>query len=283
MKDNILLGDVVQQALLFLKKNQVDVEEADVRYLIMTVKNWSLGEYMTALRAPISCDEWQWLDQAIKLLKEGYPVQYITGKEWFYDRPFNVTSATLIPRPETELLVEQLLQRETAQSLKVADIGTGTGAIAITLKKECPEWEVYASDISKEALEVAKENANQLQADVHFLYGDTLMPYHELLDVIISNPPYIAFDDPLVAKDVRQFEPHIALFAEEDGYAIYRRLCEQIPNHLAENGRIYLEIGYNQGEKVKQLVQEVLPYHRVEVKKDYSGHDRMVIAWKEMA
>ena len=184
----------------------------------------------------------------------------------------------LIPRPETEELVALILEENDGDTLQVLDIGTGSGAIAISLALARPSWKIQASDVSEEALELAQENANQLEAVVDFKTSDVLDQIEGHYDLIVSNPPYISRDDvDEVGVNVLSSEPHLALFADRDGYAIYEKIAQQAPSVLTPDGKIYLEIGYKQGEKVKELFQEAFPNKLVRVLKDQFGQDRMVV------
>lgn len=212
----------------------------------------------------------------------GVPVQYLIGVEEFYGRDFIVNDAVLIPRPETEELVQEALQRIPklfgTESVKLADIGTGSGAIAISMKKEMPALDVTATDLSEKALVVAKKNSENLQATIRFLQGDLTAPIqHEKWDVVLSNPPYIAFDEAKLMEDVvLEHEPHSALFAEENGLQLYRQLAEQLPQLMNAPGLIGFEIGYMQGEAVENLLKTNFPHGKTTILKDLFGKDRMV-------
>lgn len=212
----------------------------------------------------------------------GMPVQYITHQEEFYGRSFYVDEHVLIPRPETEELVHYALQRMRTlfrqDDLAVADIGTGSGAIAISMKKECAKLRVTATDISAAALAVARRNASELQADVRFLEGDLTAPIAgEKWDVVLSNPPYIAESEVDVMDDsVIKHEPHTALFADEEGLMLYRKLAESLPAIMNRPGLIGVEIGYLQGNAVANFFREHFDDAKVEVVKDLFGQDRMV-------
>ena len=157
------------------------------------------------------------------------------------------------------------------------DVGTGTGAIAISLKLASPNWQVTAVDIVPETLAVAKENAEMLGAKLDFVLGDTLTWAKEEYDLIISNPPYISASEwELMDESVREFEPKSALFATENGLAIYRKLAQQAQQVLAKDGQIFLEIGFRQGEAVSEIFQQAFPDKKIQVKKDLSGNERMV-------
>lgn len=208
------------------------------------------------------------------------PLAYILGWREFYGRRFTVTPDVLIPRQETETLVETALEEEHVQG--VLDIGTGSGCIAITLACERPEWNVTAVDISEPALAVARENADALLIDksdrsVRFLLSDVFSSLaDEQYDLIVSNPPYVATSDPL-PPEVRDHEPHAALYAEENGLAIYRRLAEEAHSHLRPGGALMVEIGDGQSEAVQRIFEEH-GWHTERVVKDLNGTDRVVVA-----
>lgn len=269
-------GELLKKTLHFLPSDGYCYR--DIQYLLMQYKHWNLTDFLSHQQDAV-CDEdiLFWKD-AVPLLKQQYPIQYIVGYETFYDRSFYVTPDTLIPRPETEWMVEYCLQHEASDAtLTVVDVGTGSGAIAITLKKECPHWHVIATDISPHALAIAKKNAIHLKADIDCRQGDVLSAITTPVDLIISNPPYIDEEDESVQDNVRCYEPSLALFANHQGYAIYEKLAIEAQTLLAKHGRIYLEIGYNQGERVQNIFQQAFPDKHVTVHKDYSGCDRLVV------
>lgn len=219
---------------------------------------------------------------------KGVPVQHLTGIEEFYGRVFSVSRDVLIPRPETEELVAFVLDRIDKifpgnGSLNVVDVGTGSGAIATTLALENERLRVSAVDLSEAALAVAKANANRLGATVSFWRGDLLAPFLEngqKVDVIVSNPPYIPEEDEAELDDVvRDHEPHLALFGGKDGYSVYRRLIEQIPNALKEPGLVAFEVGVGQSEVVVSMLRERLPHAgKIVIEKDINGKERIVAA-----
>ena len=189
-----------------------------------------------------------------------------------------VDERVLIPRPETEELVELILAENLKDNLKVLDIGTGSGAIALALAKNRLDWSVTASDISEDALELATENANAQNLNLSFIKSDCFSEISSKYDIIVSNPPYISREDQEeVGLNVLHSEPHLALFADEDGLAIYRRIAEDSKDFLNDGGKIYLEIGYKQGQSVPALFMENLPEKRVRTLKDQFGQDRMVV------
>ncbi|GAA0320105.1 peptide chain release factor N(5)-glutamine methyltransferase [Bacillus carboniphilus] len=254
-------------------------------WLMQHVHNWTRSKLFYHMRDPIADEKVELFKQLVKEHCKGTPVQYLMGYAEFYGRDFDVNENVLIPRPETEELIEGILQRTDKlfpknQVLRVVDIGTGSGAIAITLKKERPHWEVYAVDISQDALDVAKANSRKLEADITFLEGDLLSPFEgkgTRFDCIVSNPPYIPDRDREdMSVVVTDHEPHLALFAGEDGLDIYRKLIPQAIGLLSTPGCIGLEIGHGQGEAVANLFKEVNAEFNASVELDINGKERMV-------
>lgn len=272
--------EALQWASSFLEEKNREANAA--RLLLQHVLAVDYTGLMLNMREPLTEEQQQQFEELIHAHIAGKPVQYLIGTEQFYGRTFQVNEAVLIPRPETEELVEQALERMTAKfgdaSLSLVDIGTGSGAIAVTLKKERPSLQVTATDLSEDALQTAKQNAQLLEADVTFLQGDLTAPVqHQKFDVVLSNPPYIAFDEVNVMNElVLEYEPHTALFAEENGLQLYRRLCEELPHIVHNQAIIGFEIGYQQGEAVYNLLKKSFPQGKVEVLKDLFGQDRMV-------
>ncbi|MCH5585167.1 peptide chain release factor N(5)-glutamine methyltransferase [Shimazuella sp. AN120528] len=218
------------------------------------------------------------------------PLQYIFGKADFYGRPFHVTPDVLIPRPETELLVEHVLHKADVlyrdRPIRVVEVGTGSGCIAITLQLERPHWSVTTIDLSADALQIAKDNAKRhgVEDKITFLQGSFLEPVRvETVDVIVSNPPYIPSEViGTLDQEVQHYEPHLALDGGEDGIYPYRQIISQIAQMPARGKRlIAFEIGDEQGEQVANLVQQLPKSREVEVLQDMSGRDRYVIGLVE--
>ncbi|MFD1020076.1 peptide chain release factor N(5)-glutamine methyltransferase [Thalassobacillus hwangdonensis] len=212
----------------------------------------------------------------------GVPVQHLIGQAAFYGRSFHVNEHVLIPRPETEELVEGVLQFALDHHLKspvIVDLGTGSGAIACSLSLDLPESNVYATDISEQALAIAEQNATQLGAKVTFKQGDFLAPLVDGLDtvdIIVSNPPYISEEEASeLSETVKNFDPSLALFADEDGLAAYRKILMQIQESAYQPALIAFEIGHTQADAISILVKQITTYHP-EVRKDINGKDRMI-------
>ena len=277
--------EALNWASSFLKEKERDENASELllRFFLRTDRTNLLANLREELDAAIM-DSFK---EAVHLHGEGTPVQYIIGSEDFYGRSFVVNEHVLIPRPETEELVlgtiarvERIFGRD--QRIDVVDIGTGSGAIAITLKLEMPELKVSASDISEDALGVAKENAKRLSAEVAFEKGDLLKPFLEKgqkFDVVISNPPYIPMSDKEeMSIVVTEHEPHHALFAGEDGLDLYRRFKTELPLVLKEKALVGFEVGAGQSQAVAMLLQEAFPSAKIETVYDINGKDRIVFA-----
>src|SRR5699024_651042 len=202
----------------------------------------------------------------------GEPVQYIVGFAEFYGRKFIVNNDVLIPRPETEELVLQTLNTINQHEQTVCDIGTGTGAIAISLKKERTNLNVIATDISDDALKVAKENARLNQAEIEFLQGDALKPLINngiKIDVLLSNPPYISYEEKVeMSETVLEYEPHLALFTQNNGLAIYKRILNDLDKVMKKDGLVIFEIGHLQGEILKSYIHEHYKVKNLAIIKD---------------
>lgn len=254
-------------------------EEAEsLSFVYRSLKKLSFTDFIFAIQQEITPEEKEFVESIYKQLVAHVPAQYIIGLAEFYGMELKVDERVLIPRPETEELVELILTENPKPNLSVLDIGTGSGAIALALAKNRPDWLVTASDISPDALNLASENASLQDLKISFKKSDCFAEIAENYDIIVSNPPYISrADEAEVGLNVLHSEPHLALFAEEDGLAIYRKIAEDAKNHLREGGKIYLEIGYKQGHSVLALFRKYLPEKRVRTLKDRFGQDRMVV------
>lgn len=253
-------------------------EEAEsLSFVYRALNELSFTDFVLKLRAEVSQEDREKLKAIQEQLLAHKPAQYIIGSSDFHGLTLKVDERVLIPRPETEELVELILSENPETSLSVLDIGTGSGAIALALANSRPDWQITASDISKEALALAAENAQSCGLNLAFLQSDCFEEISGRFDIIVSNPPYISeTDKDEVGLNVLASEPHMALFAEEDGYAVYRKIAEQAGDYLTEKGKIYLEIGYKQGDGVGELLKKSFPQKRIRVLQDQFGKDRMV-------
>ena len=254
-------------------------EEAEsLSFVYRSLKNQSFTDFVFALQQELTEEEKQFVEEIYKKLAAHIPAQYIIGHAEFFGMQLKVDERVLIPRPETEELVQLILAENPKENLKILDIGTGSGAIALALAKNRPNWLVTATDISQEALDLASENAKNQNLNIFFKKSDCFAEISEKYDIIVSNPPYISREDESeVGLNVLHSEPHLALFADEDGLAIYRRIAEDAKDYLTDGGKIYLEIGYKQGQSVPALFRKHLPEKRVRTLKDQFGQDRMVV------
>lgn len=254
-------------------------EEAEsLSFVYRSLKNLTFTDFVFALQQEVTDEEKLFVEEIYQQLAAHKPAQYIIGYADFFGMHLTVDERVLIPRPETEELVELILAENSEESLKVLDIGTGSGAIALALAKNKPAWSVTAADISQDALDLASENAKNQDLQIFLKKSDCFTEISEKYDIIVSNPPYISREDESeVGLNVLYSEPHLALFAAEDGLAIYRRISEDAKDYLKDGGKIYLEIGYKQGQSVPELFRKHLPEKRVRTLKDQFGQDRMVV------
>lgn len=224
--------------------------------------------------------------EGMKRYMAGEPIQYIKGKETFFSRDFIVNENVLIPRYETEELVENILYKiddyfDDYDSIDLCDVGTGSGAIAISLALEEPKLKVTATDISEEALEVARLNARELSAQVDFYQGDMLKPLIERnikVDIFVSNPPYIP-NEQEIENVVKDNEPHVALFGGNDGLYFYRKIFSQVHEVIKERALLAFEMGFNQRELMSEAVEHYFPNVPYEIIKDINGKDRMLFIY----
>lgn len=264
-----------QWAFSFIEAYGLETDAADL--LLCDQMGWNEAQLLMHFRDPMTAEAWQQYQTNVQRFVDGWPAQYLTGKAYFYGLQLKVTEATLIPRPETEELVDWILADYDEQPLKLLDVGTGTGAIGLALKSERPSWDVTLSDISADALTVANQNATALNESVKFVQSDLLNDVDGKYDVIVSNPPYIAEDErKYMDRSVLEHEPELALFAPHHGLAIYQRIAAECTPYLNPHARMYFEIGFHQGQAVKQIFEEQFPQASVEVRQDINHHDRMV-------
>ena len=248
----------ILKACLLLRRQ--DKEESLAKFLLMYMLDETSEQFSNKLSEELSVEqENRYFDLINKNINEDTPLSHLVGFDYFYDRKFKVTRDVLSPRIETEELIYKVLEyikKSKKDSFRILDLCTGSGIIAITLKKEIVEkyTEIVASDISEKALSIAIENANNNNANITFIKSDLFDNISGKFDLIISNPPYISYKDKITIKDnVLKYDPHLALFAEEDGIYFYRNIIENAVHYLSKDGVIFFEIGYDQKEKIFEL------------------------------
>ena len=268
----------ITKACLLLRRQ--GKEESLARFLLMYILDESPQLFSNSLSEQISKEnEEKYFSLIEKHIKEDVPLSHLVGFEYFYDRKYKVTKDVLSPRMETEELIYKVIEYVKASNknkFKILDLCTGSGIIAITLKKELSQFsiDVVASDISEEAIEVAKENAQSHDATIKFIKSDIFNNIDNKFDIIVSNPPYIDRKDEVTMQDnVLKYDPHLALFAEEEGMYFYRKIIEQANDYLNENGVMFFEIGYDQKDKIIKLAD--MNGYSAEVYRDINGRDRM--------
>lgn len=257
-----------------------DLPALEARLLLAYVTGREPAWLLAHPEAPLSSDDEQALDLLLKRRLAGEPLPYLLGEWQFYGLPFYVSPAVLIPRPETELLVETALtwlRHHPGRNL-AGDIGTGSGCIAVTLAKQTPNLSIWAVDLSPDALILAQRNADRhsVANRVHFAQGDLLDGIPVRVDLVCANLPYIPTQT-LNNLPVARYEPRLALDGGPDGLALIRRLLVDLPRKLAPEGLALLEIEAGQGQAVITAASQVLPAARVSLHKDLAGHDRVVI------
>ena len=218
------------------------------------------------------------LEDGIKRLNNGDPVQYIVGNVDFYGYKINVNKNVLIPRFETEELVFKtinLIKKNLNKNIKVLDIGTGSGCISIALKKEIPGLDITAVDISEDALVVAKNNALENNCEINFIKSDLFNNIGDKYDLIISNPPYISYDEQIM-DIVKKNEPHLALYAKNNGLYFYEEIIKNSSNYLNDKNIIAFEIGYLQANEIKKMAHKYYPNSNIIIEKDMQEKDRFV-------
>ena len=266
-------------------KNIQDEQEIESFFFILTEYLHNLKRVDVALNpnfelSEVEVEKWNTI---LADLQHEKPIQYITGEAWFYGLQFEVNENTLIPRPETEELVEWIIESQKSkvqsQKCEILDIGTGTGCIPISLKTNLPQANVSAIDVSEKALEVAKRNAVLNKVDISFIQADILEveDLNQHFDIIVSNPPYVRnLEKQEIKKNVLDYEPHLALFVEDtDALLFYRKIAQLALKNLSPNGLLFFEINQYLGKETVELLEN-FGFKNIELKKDIYGNDRMI-------
>ncbi|WP_297445537.1 peptide chain release factor N(5)-glutamine methyltransferase [Desulfurobacterium sp.] len=276
---------LVKRASEILSERGIPSPRLDAELLMCCLLGWdNRVKIYTAYDRPLSAEEVEAYRQLIKRRVKGEPVAYITGEKEFFGFRFKVTPAVLIPRPETELLVEksvELLKSMSKETLKIVDVGTGSGCIIISIAKLLKkDAEFFATDIYRKALDVAVENAELHGCKVKFLKEDLLEGVEGKFSAVVSNPPYIAYSDRRVESSVKMFEPSVALYAGKKGTEVIERLAFQSFDKLEPEGFLAVEFGEGQSEKVRDIFERA-GFSTIKIFKDLSGKDRIIVGFKK--
>ena len=274
--------DLVEWTENYFRESGITTPRLDAEVLLGFVLQKSRLQLYLSFEMPVFPDHLSVFRQLVQRRKEHTPVSYLTNHREFMSIDFYVDSRVLIPRPETEILVEYVLDRTSTHGpISLVDIGTGSGAIAVSLASNRPEWYIVATDISIDALAVAETNATRHQTQIEFRSGDmlsTLESVDDKFDWIVSNPPYISSQDyKILPPDVRNFEPKLALASPPDGLQLIRILIESAPNYLKPNGRLAIEIGKGQRLDVEDFVHRSKKYQKIDFIPDLSGVARILV------
>ena len=276
------LKDVLDKTTLFFKNKSLPSPRLDAELLLADALNISRMEIYLKFDAPLKEQELAKCRAHVKRRSNGEPVAYILGYKGFYGHDFFVEPGVLIPRPETEFIVDEIKNKFNKEdTLNLIDLGCGSGCVGISLKKIFNQAHVELVDVSEAAVQLSEKNAKNLNAEVQILHKDVekleLKPEH--YDLVVSNPPYIAKDDKDVSEHVKEYEPHEALFAEEQGYYFLNSWAEKAFKALKPGGYLCMEMGYNQASQLKNKLSE-LGFKNIEVIKDLASFDRVILAQK---
>ena len=267
----------IEQALTLSQSLETlsDSARVDVEWLLCHVLGKSRSYLYTWPEVELSEQQVSLFQQLLTRRQTGEPIAHLTGTRGFWTLELNVSKETLIPRPETEMLVEWVLQQFQKQEFRMADLGTGTGAIALALASERPSWLIEATDLMPGAVELAKRNAQQLGLQqVKILQGSWCEPLTGQYDLLISNPPYIDPKHPCLQEGDLRYEPLTALIAEQQGLEDILTIIDQSKAHLKEEGWLVFEHGYDQGQAVREALQQS-GFYQCFTQQDLNGHDRM--------
>lgn len=273
------IKQAITKGMIMLKSNNIESPKLKARLLLQYVLDKPRQYIIVYDNKEIDKQQqWQYFVNIEKLTK-GVPLQHITHRQEFMKMDFFVNEDVLIPRPDTEILVEEVIKIvQKYNSPKILDLCTGSGAIAISIKKFVPNADITAVDISEKALEVAQKNAKRLDAEINFVKSDLFDKLeNKKYDIIVSNPPYIRKDEIKKLSEEVQKEPKIALDGGEDGLDFYRIITEESINYLKTGSFLCFEIGYNQKNDVIKIIEDEQNYKNTYCKKDLYGNDRIII------
>jgi release factor glutamine methyltransferase len=281
--------EILNQAIEKLRLAGIDKPRTNAELLLGAILNKSKVDLYLDKDRILTSNEIDKFNQCIKERISHRPVQYIIGTVEFFGLEFKVDQRVLIPRPDTETLVEVVIEQLTnKENPKIIDLGTGSGAIAITLATNLKSPFIYATDVSKEALEVAKENAlrNKVESEIQFFCGDLFEPLKNKnlegqIDCVVSNPPYVSKEEfETLPREIKDYEPIVALRTDEEGTSFHRSIIENSLDFLNKNGILALEVGLGQASKVTELIRNRKDFKNTEIKKDLGGIERIVVSCK---
>ncbi len=280
--ERLSYSNALDRAFLLLKNDNKFPEDAE--YLMEELSGLNYTQLQIHRNDPVPGKILLQFRDGLMRLKNDEPVQYILGHAYFMNRDFTVDSNVLIPRQETEEMVQKIIDDHSTKSAQILDIGTGSGVIAITLGLNFPEDEILASDISDEALKVAQLNADNYQTNNVFFQSSDLFDNIEpqKFNIIVSNPPYIAYSEKSVMDDsVKKFEPDLALYGENDGLDFYQRVSETVDDYLFADGCLYMEFGYHQKDAIQKIFANNMPDYAAEFYKDMSDNYRFLKTYRK--
>lgn len=286
------IKDVIQKTTQFFRDKGFESPRLDTELLIAEALRWERMKLYLNYDYPLSENELSVCRELVRRRATGEPVAYILGRKDFYNHTFRVTPEVLIPRPETETIVETVVQWHQMHGgdLNLIDFGSGSGCIGLSILAECPEAKLLGVDVSAGAIEVARMNANNLglQERSQFLVSDVSDLRREQVaaflnapvDIVVANPPYIATDDPHLTEGVRRFEPSLALFSSDNGSAHIRSWSMKAAEFLKPGGMAMFEIGFQQGQLAREIFESCEKFENIEVIRDLAGQDRFIRAFK---
>ena len=274
------IKQLLTKGMIMLKSNQIESPKSKARLLLQHVLDLKREQIIIYDNKEVTVVQEKTYMQDLEKLIKGIPVQHITNSQEFMKMNFFVSSDVLIPRPDTEILVEEVIKLgKEKKNPTILDLCTGSGAIAVSIAKYLPNAKVYASDISSKALEVAKTNArnNEVQDKIEFINSDLFEKIEGKFDIIVSNPPYIRTEVIKTLDEEVQKEPMLALDGGKDGLDFYRKIVEEAYSHLKFDSYLCFEIGYDQKEEVTEIVKKAKVYADTYCKKDLYGNDRVIV------
>ena len=269
----LLLQDTLQKSTAYLEGKGIELARREAEWIFAETLGLSRMELYTQFDMPLEEEQAALLRQLIIRRGKREPLAYVLGNQEFCGLRLQVSPAVLVPRPETEELIEHILKLHDEEPRRVIDVGTGSGAIALALKAKRPQWDVWATDISEAALMQARKNAEALGLDVQFVQGDLLAATDGQFDLIVANLPYVAESERALCDPETNFEPALALFADDDGMALIQQLLDQAPSAVHSASEMWLEYGFQQAAAV--MAAATAQQYTCTIIKDLSGHDRM--------